>query len=594
MPTGPAFFVDAAKGSDANDGSEKAPWKTLRASVARLRPGDTLCLRAGTWHEPLYVALRGTMEKPITIRAFRGERAVVDGGLPEFFLDPANAWEPVPAAEGGAEGEHRSRKAYPNLRDLVGAFGDSMVGLQTYWHLKDLRATNENFTTKGQRDPDKDPQKGDADTDPIWVGPGVFYDPASGRIHARLAHTHLPGVDNYQGETDPRKLPLVLAPFASVPLLVDQGEHLKFQDLVIRGGGYETVVLNRGTRVEFDRVTVHTGTYGMTVRNTVGLRFWASGLYGNLAGPWCWRAENGLRARPGRSTRDIARLTGHALWVQDTGREYSVYAMPYNDDWEIAYSEFYDCHDGLYLGGVDVDFHHNRVDNMQDDGIYLSPMYPRYGMGGAAIKIHENLFSRCLSTLAFGGPEPTEGTAFIWRNVFDLRGPVKYNRPEVGKEPPKPFLGRPLGSHGRAAWVAMNAYHNTFVMADPADPYMGWLGSIAPEHPRRLLNNLFVHLAPPTAARKGTPEPASVGEGNLVWTPANGSPQDALKLARVEADPAKPNDYSPRPGSPALNAGVPVPKDWPGAADPRDEGAPDAGALPAGAPMLKVGPSAAP
>ena len=50
-----------------------------------------------------------------------------------------------------------------------------------------------------------------ADIDPLYCGPGVWYDRETGRIHARLSHTNSPApVANYRGETDPRKLPLVL------------------------------------------------------------------------------------------------------------------------------------------------------------------------------------------------------------------------------------------------------------------------------------------------------------------------------------------------------------------------------------------------
>src|SRR5262245_46007234 len=48
---GPKLFVDAARGNDAAAGSEKAPWKTLRLALRRLKPGDTLYLRGGTYYE---------------------------------------------------------------------------------------------------------------------------------------------------------------------------------------------------------------------------------------------------------------------------------------------------------------------------------------------------------------------------------------------------------------------------------------------------------------------------------------------------------------------------------------------------------------
>ena len=35
-------FVDAARGNDADSGTEQAPWKTLGYALRQLKPGDTL------------------------------------------------------------------------------------------------------------------------------------------------------------------------------------------------------------------------------------------------------------------------------------------------------------------------------------------------------------------------------------------------------------------------------------------------------------------------------------------------------------------------------------------------------------------------
>ncbi len=137
---GPSFFVDARQGSDDAIGTQAAPWKSLRHALRRLRAGNTLYLREGIYRENVYVALKGTEKAPMTIRAFPGEQAVIDGSLPEFFEAPSTAWAPV---VGGAPFEFRSTKSYPNLRDFVGSFGDSMIGLQTYFHAQDLRSANE-------------------------------------------------------------------------------------------------------------------------------------------------------------------------------------------------------------------------------------------------------------------------------------------------------------------------------------------------------------------------------------------------------------------------------------------------------------------
>src|SRR5262249_4095662 len=139
-------------------------------------------------------------EMPITIRSYPGELAIIDAGIREFYEDPANAWEPVP----GSDGEYRSKKTYTQGGGF-GNFGDSMVPLHRYINFNDLRSKNELWNAGlGAR---KDDPKG------IYCGPGVRRDPETGRIHIRLAHTELAGLGAhaYRGETDPRKIPLVIA-----------------------------------------------------------------------------------------------------------------------------------------------------------------------------------------------------------------------------------------------------------------------------------------------------------------------------------------------------------------------------------------------
>jgi hypothetical protein len=49
LPADAVYFVDAKIGDDSQPGSKKLPWKTITASLAKLKPGDTLCLRGGTY-----------------------------------------------------------------------------------------------------------------------------------------------------------------------------------------------------------------------------------------------------------------------------------------------------------------------------------------------------------------------------------------------------------------------------------------------------------------------------------------------------------------------------------------------------------------
>jgi len=101
LGSGPTLFVDVARGNDANSGTEKDPWQTVGYALTRLTAGQTLCLREGTYYENVVISLAGRADAPVTVRAYPGERAIVDGGIAEFFRTPADAWVPFPDGGGG-------------------------------------------------------------------------------------------------------------------------------------------------------------------------------------------------------------------------------------------------------------------------------------------------------------------------------------------------------------------------------------------------------------------------------------------------------------------------------------------------------------
>lgn len=616
MSSGPAYYVDAAKGNDDNDGSKTKPWKSVAHGVTQLTAGDTLYLADGVYYENVVISQTGTQDKPITIRSAPGAVAIIDGSIADFQNDFAKAWEPV---GDGKDGLYRSKKRYPNLRDIVGAFGDSMVGLQSYWHERDLLATNEFW--------DRSEVEGDNDIASIYVGPGVMYDRATGYIYVRLAHTDVMPDDSkdYRGVTDPREVPLVLAGYRSTPVHLDAAEHVKLVDLVIRGGGYETVNVDQSSNITFDGVTIYAGTYGLRAFGLRDFLMTRSAVYGNIP-PWGFRTENSLRNRPGKGLRDIARLNTHAVIVTDGGREFSLWAVQVNDDWEISYCHFADGHDGPYLGGVNLNFHHNIVERMQDDGMYLSEMYERhlYAGGGATIVIAQNIFRGCLTTLAFGGLiKENKDEVYITRNVFDLRYEVNYGRPSSKRPEGNLHKGKAMGDHGSPPWSAMKIYHNTLVLGDyqrRGDSTLS--GALHEDRPRWLLNNIIVHEKQLNAYPGMDPARSGFADGNLYWSSqamrASGdaffakyrkSPQYAAskesyspgsstnslavdpQLTGMPAHDDWQIQLAPAAGSPAIDAGVPVPDAWP---DPmRESGKPDIGAIPAGE-TLKVGPKAAP
>jgi hypothetical protein len=470
---------------------------------------------------------------------------------------------------------------------------------------------------------------------PVYCGPGLWYDRITGHIHVRLAHTKLPEpeVPNYKGETDPRKLPIIVAPANAVALFVDLGMHLRFQDLVFRGGGLNTAVLQTGIDLGFDNVTFYAGTYGIRSRGTGPLMMTNSAIHGCIP-PWGFRDENSLYTYtpeaydpflppekvPEKPGRNIARLPTHALLVTEGSYEFEVFHYPYNHKWEIANCDFTDAHDGVYLSGHDIRFHHNRVDNIQDDAVYLSAPSPRFV---DRVHIYQNLITRSLMAFSCNSTGGPNGNVYIYRNIVDFRKGVNMARPN----PKKPegwytnfhvFLkhgGELLGIE------SLHFYQNTFVCPATGPAYAGYTWTATTERTqRRVFNNIFVYLSPyppPVLERAGLHDIQI--DGNLHWSTVAEAkvPPGYLDKARMSkgsihnkakypagweanslvADPAflafgvEPEakvDFRLKPDSPAIKKGVPLPAEWEDPLRPT-AGAPDLGAIPFGADPLVYG-----
>jgi Right handed beta helix region/Protein of unknown function (DUF1565) len=76
--TGQTFYV-APSGSDANPGTQAAPWRTVQRALDVLQPSQRALVRAGTYAESLDMTRAGTAAAPITIENYPGERPIVNG-----------------------------------------------------------------------------------------------------------------------------------------------------------------------------------------------------------------------------------------------------------------------------------------------------------------------------------------------------------------------------------------------------------------------------------------------------------------------------------------------------------------------------------
>ena len=621
LTDGPAYYVDPVQGRDSNDGSLKAPWQTIQHGVHQLKPGDTLYLRGGSYYEHVFLTRSGTAESPIVIAAYPGELPVLDGGLREFLESPADSWQP---AKDGAPGEYVSARTYPHAADrkvpqqflpgawepmwgiederpiALGHFADSMVPLHGYRTVEDLRAASE-FWPKGKSE------------GAVYCGPGLWFNRETHRIHIRLAHNNLPGLGDraYRGETDPRKLPLVVAVgFGDDVLRISGIRHVRIEGLVLRGAtGSPMIHVYGSTGIHFDHLTVYGGFPALLLNASQGIRV-AHSAFRGLAAPWTGRAHMKYRG-----------TASYQIVLQD--------GQPYNEDIEFSNCEFTDDHDFAFLRyAKQLRFHHNFVDNFNDDGLECGAK-----LGWQTIFIHHNRIGACLGVFQQHEIAPDESPAtheegsglYVYRNVFDQRAGVYYHLPGEA-DPSGDFLhheGHLLSDHGGPIYPVMRVYHNTFLRREAVWRnyfLFGLAGRGLRNTERDVFNNLFVQLSgiPGTVVVGKEAGPLREG-GNLLWgINAEPAPADPFRKLRnsplfedskrfyqpgwttddLVADPqlvnlaevsAGTSDLRLSPGSPAIDAGVAVAGQWPDSLREADAGKPDMGAVPHGTQPWGVG-----
>ncbi len=79
VSSGNVFYV-ALTGSDDSPGTQDLPWKTIQHAVDTARPGNTILVREGAYHESVKFRRSGEAENPITLTVYIGESVTIDGG----------------------------------------------------------------------------------------------------------------------------------------------------------------------------------------------------------------------------------------------------------------------------------------------------------------------------------------------------------------------------------------------------------------------------------------------------------------------------------------------------------------------------------
>jgi hypothetical protein len=426
-----------------------------------------------------------------------------------------------------------------------------------------------------------------------------------------LAHTTLEGLGAkaYWGETDPRNVPLCISgPYGNDVLRINGVNHIVVQDIVLRGAsGSPLINLYGSDHITLDGLTMYGGSPGLLANASSNVRIVNSAFRG-LAAPWSSRASMKYRGTP--SYRIITQR-----------------AKPESHDWEIANCEFTDDHDGIWLRYVrNLKFHHNFVDNFNDDGIEVGARKRDH-----LLYIYQNLISRCQLTFTLHEMDSDESPAvvddgsgvYIARNVIDLRRGT-FKGPPKEPDPSGSYLDGAItlcSDHGGPTWPNYFFYHNTVLRGDTSwrGYYgfgMGGQGTRATQ--RRVFNNIFVQISGvPGLSFASGPDDILV-DGNLHWGILDGPRYEGdffqqqsrgpafqkmpfpdgwmvhdqfanPKLIELDEDPDSRFNIALHQDSPAIDAGVMIPDDWFDPMKGEDGGQPDIGALPHSCSSWSVG-----
>src|SRR4029079_2603309 len=125
-----------------------------------------------------------------------------------------------------------------------------------------------------------------------YFGPGIWHDPADGRVHLRLSPTtnQVAGLADYDGPADPHQVAIALWARSSTPLRIEQASYVEIRDLTVMGGGDETIAIAGSAHVVLDHVNIDAATMGLTIASSTAVRFVDGHLDGGIPS-WSFRSD---------------------------------------------------------------------------------------------------------------------------------------------------------------------------------------------------------------------------------------------------------------------------------------------------------------
>jgi hypothetical protein len=487
--------VPGAPGTGA--GTEDDPFTSVADGIKAAQNGGTVYLRGGHYVESVELeAVSGVDVQRIVVQPFGDGEVFIDSLLPEFLVPGADdGWDPVTPPGETFNGEYVWRRPYPapgtelgRQRVIGGAFLDEPVHIRlvSYSQLGDLRAENQLWPDDSPADGNQvwrphdslpetfipENRRGRIHRRPwVYMGPGIWFNEAAGerQVHIRLASTNnrVPGWDDYEpNETDPNNLRLALSREEDYAIFLTNCHHITFRDLTLRFGSPDTIRLNTCTHITFDHCRIRSGTRAINLltgnaedSTNEDIRVEHCVIDGGIP-TWVFRSDRKDEYLMGPTDKDQAvkgevfrnRLGASTSGVQISGTKRNIGVI-------VHHCEIINAHDS-YVFGDGMQFHHNWVHNLNDDGIALS--------GDAETtnaRIFCNVMTQCLTALSFAS-EKTLGPVYVFGNLIDIRQPTLGIRPRKATGAPESLRQGQFFKDG-ANEGRIELFHNTCVVLDP-------------------------------------------------------------------------------------------------------------------------------
>jgi len=487
------YYVSTT-GSDRNNGTLQGPWQHLQKALDTVAPGQTVCLRGGTYYESPTATRSGSATAPITIQSYAGESAVIDSGPQEFHAPGNHDWEVADPLIG----EFRSTKIFPSGRSWayiegIAHYMNERVALVPYASAAAFRATNSAYVDRSTQ---------------FYVGPGTFYDASDRRIHIRMAKT---AAMKYAEErytkvlssdiADPREYSIRLSQAQST--LQIRASYLTIRNLTLNQA-YFTISIENAHDITLDGLTVWMGyytiegsgpdVYNITVEN--------SRIYGD--NPY-WIFWSDMNTAPFPAVN----LGGTSIYMKSG-----------THDWQIQRNHIRGA--GLDLiapttNEYNIFVHSNRIENCGDDALEAEG-----SVNVGHMEWYDNYISNCLTTAEIGQSGKTRsfsGPLYIYRNVIVLLREMPISRKAgliAWNGGTQYCCSEYMFKQSGKDYVNSNIhiYHNTLVML--ASSLSGL--NLTPQDPTNshIANNLLIMINGNVNQTYRT-GPGQLVDGNLYW-----------------------------------------------------------------------------